>query len=174
MFPTSARYEPQINRSSLVPLQSCSFALRSPRSAPRRLLSPLRAPLCSTLRQPSVALPLRPFVVLRPRTSLLPFTFCPSSHVPAARLVILYHFPSQPQFSKSPMFPYAAPRNTQQPFCAPRAQHQTCLPPAPSPSSSAPRSPRLKSSLSSSSAPRSLPQPACIRPSPRPILLHRS
>ena len=28
------------------------------------------------------------------------------------------------------MFPYAAPRNTQQPFCAPRAQHQTCLPPA--------------------------------------------
>ena len=141
MFPTSARYEPQINRSSLVPLQSCSSALRSPRStlrqpvatslcsiltgnhwptpyrlsppstqalcfslwlspillisspiplhtqtsrssllpfkpvrllhaapcsAPRRLLSPLRAPLCSTLRQPSVALPLRPFVVLCP------------------------------------------------------------------------------------------------------------
>ena len=37
MFPTSVRYEPQINRSSLVPLQSCSSALRSPRSAPPAL-----------------------------------------------------------------------------------------------------------------------------------------
>ena len=88
--------------------------------------------LCSS-RQPPAALPLRPFVVLRPRTSLLPFTFCPSSHVPAVRPVILYHFPSQPHFGKSPMFPYAAPRNTQQPFCAPRAQNQTCLPPAQAP-----------------------------------------
>ncbi len=99
----------------------------SPSSLPA-LCSP-----CSTLRQPSAALPLRPFVVLRPRTSLLPFTFCPSSHVPAVRPVILYHFPSQPHFSKSPMFPYATPRNTQQPFCAPRAQNQTCLPPAQAP-----------------------------------------
>ena len=46
MFPTSARYEPQINRSSLVPLQSCSFALRSPRSTLRQ---PVATSLCSIL-----------------------------------------------------------------------------------------------------------------------------
>ena len=60
---------------------------------PFKLVRLLRASLCSVLRQPSAALPLRPFVVLRPRTSLLPFTFCPPSHVPAVRPVILYHFP---------------------------------------------------------------------------------
>ena len=106
MFPTSARYEPQINRSSLVPLQSCSSALRSPRSTLRQ---PVATSLCSILTGNHWPTPYR---LSPPSTQALCFSLWLSP-----TLLISSPIPLHTQTSRSSSLPFKPVRL----LCAPLA-----------------------------------------------------
>ena len=177
----------------LAPLQAHSSALRSPRSAPRRLLSPLRAFFAVPgNHQPFSAVrtlrhePLPPSFSLRssrPSPNQWPRQLPSAGHRPRPTFPLMrVARPAPPRFSTSAPDPsssvsrslsaqlFATVHDPHSLSCAsPDLRRLTFPIPAPNTSSSVPRSPRLKSSLSSSSVPRvhgsTFRRPLDVRPS---------